>query len=108
MDAAEVDELLERLEAEIPVRSSGLADLSANPPSEAIVFGDTHGDWRSTMAAVELFLAAPRTRCLIGLGDYIDRAPADCAEASVANSLYLPSRPSNSTPFSCSAIRKRK
>lgn len=28
-------------------------------------------------------------RCLIGLGDYIDRSPADCGEGSVANALYL-------------------
>lgn len=53
------------------------------------MFGDTHGDWRSTLEAARPFTGAPRTRALIGLGDYIDRPPMDSGEGSVANSLYL-------------------
>jgi hypothetical protein len=63
--------------------------LPARPFSEAVVFGDTHGDWRSTQRVVAAFLEAPGDRMLIGLGDYVDRAPEDCGAGSVANALYL-------------------
>ncbi|HEV2449805.1 MAG TPA: metallophosphoesterase, partial [Thermoplasmata archaeon] len=82
------DELLDRLEAEVPV-SGGSFDLPGPPAVEAIVFGDTHGDWRSTLAAARRFLDAPGERCLVGLGDYVDRPPGDCPNGSVANLLYL-------------------
>ncbi|HUI38977.1 MAG TPA: metallophosphoesterase, partial [Thermoplasmata archaeon] len=38
---------------------------------------------------VARFREDPGSRCLVGLGDYIDRAPDDCEEGSVANALYL-------------------
>ncbi len=88
MEPSAADELLERLEATVPVLSA-LVDLPGEPFREAIVFGDSHGDWRSTVQVAEQFLAAPESRCLIGLGDYIDRAPEDCGEGSVANALFL-------------------
>ena len=82
------DELLDRLEAEVPVHP-GLVDLPSAPRRDAVVFGDTHGDWWSTLAVAERFLARPAERCLVGLGDYIDRAPDDCEAGSVANALFL-------------------
>jgi hypothetical protein len=82
------DDLLARLETEVPVEPA-LALPETGGIEEAIVFGDTHGDWRSTRAAAERFLEAPSRRALLGLGDYIDRAPDDCGEGSVANALYL-------------------
>ncbi|MCI4336096.1 MAG: metallophosphoesterase [Thermoplasmata archaeon] len=88
MDVAHVDLLLDRLEADVPVHPA-LVDLPAAPRREAVVFGDTHGDWWSTLAVAERFLAAPAERCLVGLGDYVDRAPDDCREGSVANALFL-------------------
>lgn len=88
LDAAHVDLLLDRLEADVPVHPP-LLDLPAAPRREAIVFGDTHGDWWSTLAVAERFLTHSGERCLIGLGDYVDRAPEDCREGSVANALYL-------------------
>ncbi|HTT34345.1 MAG TPA: metallophosphoesterase [Thermoplasmata archaeon] len=88
LGAEEVDELLDRLEAGVPVHT-GVADLPAAPRKEAVVFGDSHGDWWSTLAIAGRFLADPAGRCLVGLGDYVDRAPDDCAEGSVANALYL-------------------
>ncbi|MCI4349437.1 MAG: metallophosphoesterase [Thermoplasmata archaeon] len=84
----DADELLDRLEREVPV-SEGLAALGGAPLEEAIVFGDTHGDWRSTVLAAGRFLERPDQRALVGLGDYIDRAPEDCGEGSVANALFL-------------------
>ena len=51
------------------------------------MFGDTHGDWRSTEEVVKRYRADGR--CLVGLGDYVDRAPDDCGAGSVANALYL-------------------
>jgi hypothetical protein len=88
LSPAAADELLDRLESEVPV-ADGLAELPGAPSREAIVFGDTHGDWRSAEAAVARFLAAPHERVLVGLGDYIDRAPRDCGAGSAANALYL-------------------
>jgi hypothetical protein len=72
----------------VPVRP-GLVEIPARLGSEAIVFGDTHGDWRSTEPVAEAFLERPADRCLVGLGDYVDRAPEDCGEGSVANALFL-------------------
>jgi hypothetical protein len=82
------DELLGRLEGSVPV-SPGLVELDDPRLREAIVFGDSHGDWRTTVEVARRFLESPSDRCLIGLGDYVDRAPADCEEGSVANALYL-------------------
>lgn len=82
----EADGLLDRLEREVPVRP-GLSELSRESPREAVVFGDTHGDWRSTEEVVKRYRGGDS--CLIGLGDYIDRAPDDCGAGSVANALYL-------------------
>lgn len=79
---------LGQLEAQVPVHPT-FAELPGAPVREAVVFGDTHGDWRSARAAAERFLEAPAERCLVGLGDYVDRAPDDCGEGSVANALYL-------------------
>ncbi|MCI4334816.1 MAG: metallophosphoesterase [Thermoplasmata archaeon] len=84
----EADELIDRLEAEVPV-ASGSFDLPGPPAVEAIVIGDTHGDWRSTQAAARRFLENPGEKCFVGLGDYIDRPPEDCPNGSVANLLYL-------------------
>lgn len=84
----EADRLLERLEGLVPTRPP-LVTIAPGRAREAIVFGDTHGDWRSTEAVARRFLAAPGDRLLIGLGDYVDRAPEDCPEGSVANALYL-------------------
>ncbi|MCI4357134.1 MAG: metallophosphoesterase [Thermoplasmata archaeon] len=66
-----------------------LVRLPTAPFHEAVVFGDTHGDYRSTERVASHFLEAPEERMLIGLGDYVDRAPADCPGGSVANALYL-------------------
>lgn len=84
----EADALLEGLEASVPARPP-LTELGAIAAREAIVFGDSHGDWRATRAPVARFLEAPHERCLIGLGDYVDRAPEDCEGGSVANALWL-------------------
>jgi hypothetical protein len=82
------DDLLDRLEAEVPV-ATGTVELPGPPAAEAIVIGDTHGDWPSTLAAAQRFLEAPGERCFVGLGDYVDRPPDDCPNGSVANLLYL-------------------
>jgi hypothetical protein len=84
----EADELLDRLEAGVP-QHPGLVELPLGSPGTGVVFGDTHGDWRSTAGPVERFLEAPLERRLIGLGDYVDRSPPDCGEGSVANALWL-------------------
>jgi hypothetical protein len=88
LDAREADALLDRLEAEVP-SCPGVVRLDVPGADEAIVIGDTHGDWRSTEAAVDRFLEDPRRRLFVGLGDYLDRAPDDCAEGSVVNALLL-------------------
>ena len=83
----EADELLEYLERRVPVRPP-LVEIPEGIADEAIVFGDSHGDWRSVEEAVRRYREG--NRCLVGLGDYVDRAPDDCGPAgSVANGLYL-------------------
>ena len=86
LSSEEADELLDYLEGGVPLRTP-LTELSRGNAEEAMVFGDTHGDWRSTEEVVKRYRAG--ARCLVGLGDYVDRAPDDCGEGSVANALYL-------------------
>ncbi|MCI4330403.1 MAG: metallophosphoesterase [Thermoplasmata archaeon] len=88
LTAREVDQLLERLEESVPV-SPALREIPEGVGHEAVIFGDTHGDWRSTEVVARRFLERPDERMLIGLGDYVSRAPDDCAEGSVVNSLFL-------------------
>ncbi len=84
----DADALLDQLERAVPVHPP-LVEIPAGRAERAVVFGDTHGDWRSTAAAVELFDAPGGTQILVGLGDYVDRAIDDCPEGSVANAIYL-------------------
>lgn len=84
----EADRLLGALERSVPVHPPFVSVPSGRAGS-AIVFGDSHGDWRSILEAAALFLRAKGNTLFIGLGDYIDRAPDDCGEGSVANALYL-------------------
>ncbi|HTZ61581.1 MAG TPA: metallophosphoesterase [Thermoplasmata archaeon] len=85
----DADRLLDRLERAVPLRN-GVAELPASGFTEALVFGDTHGDWRSTLAVREEFLRPDGgPRCLVGLGDYVDRVPDDSADGSVVNACLL-------------------
>jgi protein phosphatase len=88
MNASEVDSLLAELDPRI---SSEPALVRIQPPGvRAIdVIGDTHGDWQSASAAAQWFLEAPRERGFVGLGDYVDRAPADAPAGSAVNALFL-------------------
>ena len=88
LEPEEADQLLDRLEAGVPV-APALVEIPIAAGAVAFVFGDTHGDWRSSEAVAARFLARPLSSFLIGLGDYVDRAPDDCAEGSVANALFL-------------------
>jgi Calcineurin-like phosphoesterase len=88
LDPAGADALLTDLEARVPkhpplVRPSGVG------LREALVFGDSHGDWRSVREVERRFSSGGVARLLVGLGDYVDRAPDDCGEGSVANALHL-------------------
>ena len=85
----DADKLLARLERGVPVRP-GLAEVPARGFSEALVIGDTHGDWRSTLEVRDAFLRADgSSRVLVGLGDYVDRVPSDAGPGSVVNALLL-------------------
>ncbi len=84
----QADELLTQLERTVPLYPPFLS-IPAGAAREAVVFGDTHGDWRSSVATAELFDGPGSSRRLIGLGDYVDRAPDDSGEGSVANAFYL-------------------
>jgi len=88
LDPDGADRLLDRLERAVPVHPPFLA-LSSGIAEEAVVFGDSHGDWRSTLEAAGRFLDGARARYLVGLGDYVDRSPEDCPNGSVANALHL-------------------
>lgn len=54
---------------------------------EVIFVGDTHGDFEVTKEVTRLFFE-DKTRKLVFLGDYIDRAPADIS-TSIPNISYL-------------------
>lgn len=82
----EADALLDTLERRVPVRPP-LAEIPHGVADEAVVFGDSHGDWRSTEEVVKRYRAGDRI--LVGLGDYVDRPPDDCGQGSVANALFL-------------------
>ena len=84
----QADSVLEQLERTVPVHPP-FVSVRSGAATEAVVFGDSHGDWRSTLAAVDQFSAPGANRMLIGLGDYVDRPPDDCGEGSVANAFFL-------------------
>jgi hypothetical protein len=88
LSTSSADRLLDRLEAAVP-RRPPLVEIARAPGARALVFGDSHGDWRSTGELVETFRAGGPSAVLLGLGDYIDRAPADCGPGSVVNALWL-------------------
>ncbi|MCI4365627.1 MAG: metallophosphoesterase [Thermoplasmata archaeon] len=88
LDEDGADRLLDDLERAVPVHPP-LTRIPTASVREALVFGDTHGDWRSVREVVRRFEAGGSPRLLIGLGDYVDRAPEDCGQGSVANALYL-------------------
>jgi Calcineurin-like phosphoesterase len=88
MEAPEVDALLARLD---PLVSPEPALVQVNPPGARTLaaIGDTHGDWRSSEKALAWFLAEPKERAFVGLGDYVDRAPPDSPAGSAVNALFL-------------------
>ncbi|HTP54804.1 MAG TPA: metallophosphoesterase [Thermoplasmata archaeon] len=88
LDASAADRLLDRLEKEVPQRPP-LAEIASPGAGSAIVFGDSHGDWRSTAEVVARFEAAGPGAVLVGLGDYVDRSPAELPHGSVVNALLL-------------------
>ncbi len=83
----EVDRLLGRLEAQVPVQPP-LRPIPSGE-GEALVFGDTHGDLPSVEAVLDEWQRAETCPLLIGLGDYVDRTPPDIPHGSVLNALYL-------------------
>ncbi len=91
LPATGADALLTELERRVR-RHAPLVALPTPPGGRAFVFGDSHGDWRSTRAVVRAFEEAGDTAVLLGLGDYVDRAPADLPGGSVVNALFLLSR----------------
>ena len=86
LTTSQADELLALLERRVPVRPTWV-EIPEDAAEEAVVFGDSHGDWRSTEEVVRRYREGKR--CLVGLGDYVDRPPDDCGAGSVANALYL-------------------
>lgn len=86
--AGELDELLARLEREVPAHPPCVT-LGSRTADEAVVFGDSHGDWKSTEEVVVRFRERPEAKVLVGLGDYIDRAPPELPAGSAVNALFL-------------------
>jgi hypothetical protein len=88
LDPDGIDRLLDELESTVP-RRAALFEVGADVGAEAYVFGDTHGDWRSTREVVDRSGVEEGRGMLIGLGDYVDRPPVDCPSGSVVNALFL-------------------
>ncbi len=74
LDESGADALLDRLERTVPVHPP-FVRIATTSLREAIVFGDTHGDWRSALEVERRFSAGGVPRLLVGLGDYVDRSP---------------------------------
>ena len=88
LSATGADRLLAALETTVPERPP-CVELPTRLQGPAFVFGDTHGDWLSTMEVVHAFQEAGPSSVLVGLGDYVDRAPSDLPFGCVANALFL-------------------
>lgn len=88
LGVAGIDHLMDRLEREVP-RRPPLVSLGTAAGDQALVFGDTHGDWRSSEEVVRRFEAAGDRTVLVGLGDYVDRTPGMLPHGSAINALYL-------------------
>ena len=84
----DVDALLDRLEREVPTHPP-FVTVGPATADEAIVFGDSHGDWPSVREVVGRFEAAGPRALLLGLGDYVDRTPGTVPHGSAVNALYL-------------------
>jgi len=84
----EVDALLDRLERDVP-RAPPFVTVGPDRGEEAIVFGDSHGDWPSVREVVARFESAGGRAVLLGLGDYVDRTPGTVPHGSAVNALYL-------------------
>ncbi|HXQ49188.1 MAG TPA: metallophosphoesterase [Thermoplasmata archaeon] len=88
LDEDGADALLDHLERTVPVHRP-FERIPTTSLREAIVFGDTHGDWRSVQEVERRFSAGGVPRLLVGLGDYVDRSPPDCGQGSIASALHL-------------------
>lgn len=87
-DEAGALEFLDRWEGRIPART--LVDIPEIPEGEALVLGDSHGDWPTVQMLVGRFLDGPEARDRwIALGDYVDRTPDRLPQGSVRNALYV-------------------
>jgi hypothetical protein len=81
-------EQLDRWEGRIPARS--LAEIPSVPGGEALVVGDSHGDWPTVEMLIGRFLSGAGARARwIALGDYVDRTPNGLPQGSLRNALYL-------------------
>lgn len=94
-------EQLDRWSSEIPPRR--LEEIDWEAGTEALVLGDSHGDWPTVRMLAERQLALPRGR-LVLLGDYVDRTPAGLPQGSLRNALYVLSLRA-SAPGRVSALR---
>lgn len=88
LDSASADRLLSDLERRVP-RHPTLLSISSATQGTATVFGDTHGDWRSTEDVVHHWETSRPDARLVSLGDCVDRSPEDCGAGSVANAVFL-------------------
>ncbi len=88
LSAMDADRWLLELEGSVPQRAPWV-ELPATTEGPLYVFGDTHGDWRSTLEVVRAFQEGGPHAVLVGLGDYVDRSPPDLPAGSVGNALFL-------------------
>lgn len=85
---AEALEQLDLWESVIPART--FEEIPEQRDAEAVVLGDTHGDWPTTRLLVDRYLHGPRARARwIALGDYVDRTPRGLPQGSLRNALYV-------------------
>jgi hypothetical protein len=85
LDESTVQDLLDRLETRIPARER-VVEIPTQS-TEALVVGDTHGDYLTTQYWMRNFWRRSRDQrgWLIGLGDYVDRTPRELPLGSLKN-----------------------
>lgn len=88
LDPSEVHELLDRWFATYPARA--VEEVPERKGESALVFGDTHSDWPTTLFLAERAFS-PSEGCgwVMATGDYVDRAPPELPYGSAINAVLL-------------------
>lgn len=86
-DASRVHELLDRFFSTVPAERTHEVPWARG--RRALVLGDTHTDWPTSLSLARQALGSEDMGYLFATGDYVDRAPPELPFGSVVNALFL-------------------